>query len=88
MYLYQWGSYFVPCDSVAPTFAVIISGASFWVNPADMIFKDLVDPGTGYCATAITTGGSGPYILGDVFLQNVLAVFDVGNAEMRFYARI
>jgi hypothetical protein len=52
-----------------------------------MIFKDLVDPGTGYCATAITSGGSGPYILGDVFLQNVLAVFDVGNAEMRFYAR-
>ncbi|RSL92078.1 hypothetical protein CDV31_015322 [Fusarium ambrosium] len=88
VYLYQWGSYFVPCDSIAPNFAVNISGTSFWVNPADLIFKDLVDPGTGYCATAITTGGSGPYILGDVFLQNVLAVFDVGNAKMRFYARM
>ncbi|KAM0415675.1 hypothetical protein ACHAPT_013375 [Fusarium lateritium] len=86
-YLYQWGSYFVPCESIAPRFAVIISGVSFWINPADLIFKDLVDPVTGYCATAVTSGGSGPYRLGDVFLQNVLAVFDVGGAEMRFYGR-
>ena len=52
-----------------------------------MIYRDLVDPTTGYCAVAIASGGSGPYILGDVFLQNVVAVFDVGGAEMRFYAK-
>lgn len=87
VYLYQWGSYFAPCDAVPPSFAVVISGVEFWLNPADMIYRDLVDPMTGYCAVAITSGGSGPYILGDVFLQNVVAVFDIGGAQMRFYRR-
>ncbi|KAF7554328.1 hypothetical protein G7046_g6851 [Stylonectria norvegica] len=87
VYLYQWGSYFAPCDAVAPQFAVVISGTKFWINPADMIFPQLMDPLTGYCAVAIASGGSGPFILGDVFLQNVVAVFDVGGAEMRFYSR-
>ncbi|KAK9436704.1 Peptidase A1 [Metarhizium brunneum] len=87
VYLYQWGSYFAPCDAVPPRFAVVISGIEFWLNPSDMIYRDLVDPMTGYCAVAITSGGSGPYILGDVFLQNVVAVFDIGGAQMRFYRR-
>ena len=87
VYLYQWGTYFAPCDAVAPRFAIIISGMKFWINPADMIYKGLIDPLTGYCAVAIASGGEGPFILGDSFLQNVLAVFDVGAAEMRFYAR-
>jgi hypothetical protein len=87
VYLYQWGSYFAPCDAVPPSFAIVISGVEFWINPADMIYRDLIDPMTGYCAIAIASGGSGPYILGDVFLQNVVAVFDVGGAQMRFYSR-
>ncbi|PHH84804.1 hypothetical protein CDD83_1347 [Cordyceps sp. RAO-2017] len=87
VFLYQWGSYFAPCDAVPPRFAVVISGVEFWINPADLIFHDLKDPLTGYCAVAIASGGSGPYILGDVFLQNVVAVFDVGAAQMRFYSR-
>lgn len=37
--------------------------------------------------TTIASGGSGPYILGDVFLQNVLAVFDVDDAVMQFASR-
>lgn len=86
VYLYQWGMYFAPCDALAPQFAVIISGVKFWVDPADMINQQLVDPLTGYCAIAVASGGSGPYILGDVFLQNVVAVFDVGGAQMRFYS--
>ncbi|PNP37949.1 hypothetical protein TGAMA5MH_10048 [Trichoderma gamsii] len=87
VYLYQWGTYFAPCDAIPPHFAIIISGVEFWINPADLIYHDLVDPLTGYCAIGIASGGPGPYILGDVFLQNVLAVFDVGAAEMRFYSR-
>ncbi|KAF7544477.1 hypothetical protein G7Z17_g9917 [Cylindrodendrum hubeiense] len=86
-YIYQWGAYFVPCDAIAPRFAVIISGVEFWINRADLIYQDLIDPLTGLCACGISTGGPGPYILGDVFLQNVLAVFDIGAAEMRFYSR-
>ncbi|KAK7403450.1 hypothetical protein QQX98_010771 [Neonectria punicea] len=87
MYLFQWGAYFVPCNAIAPRFGVIISGVKFWINRADLIYQDLVDPLTGLCACGISSGGPGPYILGDVFLQNVLAVFDVGAAEMRFYSR-
>lgn len=87
VYLYQWGSYFAPCNAVPPRFAVVVAGVELWINPADLVFQDLKDPLTGYCAVAIASGGGGPYILGDVFLQNVVAVFDVGGAEMRFYPR-
>ena len=87
MYLYQWGSYFVDCNAIAPEFAVIIEGVEFRINSTHLIFWELVDPLTGYCSIGIASGGAGPYILGDVFLQNVVAVFDVGGAEMRFYAR-
>lgn len=87
VWLYQWGGYFAPCEAIAPHFAVVISGVPFRIKSADLIYRDLVDPITGFCAIAISTGGPGPYILGDVFLQNVLAVFDIGGAEMRFYSK-
>ncbi|KAF5001423.1 hypothetical protein FGRMN_1019 [Fusarium graminum] len=85
-YMPQWGAYFAECHAIPPRFAVIISGVHFWINPADLIYQELTEP-SGKCALAISTGGSGPYILGDIFLQNVVAVFDVGGAEMRFYSK-
>jgi hypothetical protein len=85
--MYQWSQYYVPCNSIPPQLAVIIEEVRFWVNPADLIFQQAVDPMTGYCALGITTGDDGPYILGDVFLQSVVAVFDVGGGQMRFYSR-
>lgn len=87
VYLWQYDKYFAPCDAIAPRFAIVISGMRFWINPADMIIQEIVDPLTGYCAVAVASGGEGPFILGAAFLQNVLAVFDVGAAEMRFYGR-
>jgi hypothetical protein len=87
VYQYQWGAYFAPCDAIPPRMAVTIAGVDFWLNPSDLMYKNLVDPLTGYCAVAVASGGSGPYILGDVFLQNVVAVFDVGAAQMRFYGK-
>ncbi|WXC61307.1 hypothetical protein SNK03_007184 [Fusarium graminearum] len=86
-YMVQWGAYFADCKAVPPHFAVIISGVRFWINPADLIYEELKDPSNEKCALAISTGKSGPYVLGDVFLQNVVAVFDVGGAEMRFYSK-
>ena len=38
----------------------------------------------GTCSTGIADGGDGPYILGNLFLPNVIAVFNVSAAEMRF----
>jgi hypothetical protein len=52
-----------------------------------LVYKTIVDPPTGYCAVAVASGGDGPYILGDVFMQNVVAVFDAGAAQMRFYGK-
>ena len=41
----------------------------------------------GTCLSGVADAGLGSSILGDVFLRNVLAVFDVGAKEMRFAAR-
>ncbi|KAK1528308.1 eukaryotic aspartyl protease [Colletotrichum paranaense] len=87
IYLFQYGGYFAPCDAIAPKIAVIVEGASFFINPVDLIYRGLVDPLTGYCQIGITTGGKGPYILGSVFLHNVEAYFDVGAGQVRFYGR-
>ena len=70
------------CAARAPAFGVKIGGRNFVVNPKDMIQKDAA---SGACLSAIQDGGAtGPFILGDVFLNNVVAVFDVGAAQMRF----
>ncbi|KAL8934205.1 MAG: hypothetical protein Q9216_006022 [Gyalolechia sp. 2 TL-2023] len=78
------GAYYVDCASTPPRFGVSIAGHTFYVNPTDMILRR--EDGT--CTTGITNSGyNRPAILGDVFLRNVLAVFDVGGSEMRFAAR-
>ncbi|OLN86189.1 putative aspartic-type endopeptidase [Colletotrichum chlorophyti] len=87
VYLYTYGSYFAPCDALAPRVAILIEGASFWMNPVDLIYRNLRDDLTGYCQVGISSGGTGPYILGANFLHNVEAYFDVGAGQVRFYAR-
>ncbi|KAI4116350.1 MAG: hypothetical protein LQ338_007732 [Usnochroma carphineum] len=78
------GEYVVDCNAKAPRFGIVIAGHTFYVNPQDLIHKTM----DGSCITGITEAGYGrPSILGDVFLRNVLAVFDVGASEMRFAAR-
>ncbi|GAB1312608.1 Aspartic-type endopeptidase-like protein [Madurella fahalii] len=87
VYIWMYGAYFTACDAIAPQVAVILDGIKFWINPVDLIYRNLVDPLTGLCLTAISSGGTGPYILGDAFMQNALVVFDVGEAKMRFIPR-
>lgn len=83
----MYGAFFTSCNARAPILAVVMKGVRFYINPVDLIFHDLVDPLTGLCMTGVASGGTGPYILGDVFLQNALAVFDVGHSQMRFISR-
>lgn len=83
----MFGAYYTTCDAVAPRVGVVIDGAHFWLNPKDLMFRQLKNPMSGLCMTTIANGGSGPYILGDVFLQNVLAVFDVDDVMMQFASR-
>lgn len=79
------GLYFVDCNATAPSFGVMISEEIFLTNPYDLISPN----GDGTCLSGIQDGGSGPFILGDVFLKNVLAVFDLtpGDYQMHFSAR-
>lgn len=42
-----------------------------------------------FCVLGVKNGyNNGPFILGDVFLNSVVAVFDIGAGEMRFAARL
>lgn len=83
----MFGSYFTSCNAVPPRVAVVIDDTELWLNPEDLMLGNMRNPLNGMCMTAISSGGSGPYILGDVFLQNVLAVFDVDDAVMQFASR-
>lgn len=72
----------IPCNATAPEFGIVIGGTTFYINGEDMILD--LDLGGGMCASGVQNGGGAVNILGDVFLRNVIAVFDVGSAEMRF----
>lgn len=83
----MYNAYFVDCDAVFPPISVVLGGKRFYLNPVDLINKSFVDEDTGLCMSQITDGGEGPFILGDVFMQNVLTEFDQGRAVMRFTPR-
>ncbi len=77
------GAYVVDCSAKAPKFGVTIGKQTFYINGLDMILPS----GNGTCISGVDDAGTGGLsILGDVFLKNVLAVFDVGASEMRFAA--
>lgn len=79
--------WYVECNGKAPAFGVTISGQTFNINPLALVLQGLVDSFTGLCLSGIQSGDDlGGYILGEVFLKNVVVVFDVGAAEMRFAA--
>lgn len=75
------GLYSVDCKAQAPDLGVTIAGTTFKINPTDMIMSN----GDGTCISGVQDGGSqGPFILGDVFMQSVVVVFDVGASQLRF----
>lgn len=79
-----FGALGVACNATAPDFGVQIGGKVFKVSPKDLIYNtpDLIDPTTGQCLVGVYNNGGGLNILGDTFLNNVIAVFDVGAAEI------
>lgn len=76
------GADVVACNATAPEVGVTIGGKTLYLNPADLILDGGLSG--GLCVSGIQDNGGGLSILGDVFLKNVIAVFDVGAAEMRF----
>ncbi|ROV90509.1 hypothetical protein VMCG_09823 [Cytospora schulzeri] len=86
IYIEDEGAAFAPCNATVPELGVEIGGTVFWISEADMLMQDYVDPETGYCLVGPQDGGTGPYILGDTFMNNVISVFDIGASEIRFAA--
>ncbi|KAK4690285.1 hypothetical protein P7C71_g6469, partial [Lecanoromycetidae sp. Uapishka_2] len=76
-------AYLVDCSATVPEFGVKIGSETFYIDAQDMI----VENPDGTCVSGINDAGDSLSILGDVFLKNVLAIFDVGASEMRFAAR-
>ncbi|TIA10591.1 acid protease [Aureobasidium pullulans] len=79
----QTGLYHVDCNARVPRFGVTVSAKTFFVNRLDLI----IDTGYGFCVLGVQDNNGGMTILGDVFMRNVLTVFDVGAGQVRFSAR-
>ncbi|KUI59401.1 hypothetical protein VP1G_06608 [Cytospora mali] len=88
VYSFMNGGFLTTCDAVTPRVAVVIDDTPFYLNPEDLLFRSIPDEVTGLCMTAFNDGATGPFILGDVFLKNVLAVFDIGQNVLQFASRI
>lgn len=77
------GLYHVECSARVPRFGVVVQYKVFYVNALDLI----IDTGLGFCVMGVQDNGGGLTIVGDVFMRNVLTVFDVGAGQVRFSAR-
>lgn len=83
---------FAPCNATPPAFGVTIGGQTFQMSKETMFSNDShIDVNsTKYCSLSIRDGGTGgigqPFVLGYAFLQNVVTVYDVGAAQLRFAA--
>jgi hypothetical protein len=81
-------AFVVDCDAKAPALGVVIDGKTFWHDQRDLIVwaKD------GVCTSGVgatkTVLGIDVHFLGDVFLKNVVSVYDFGKNEMSFAARV
>lgn len=83
------GNYLIECTAKPPSIGVKINGTVLPLNPQDLVYQVTTTSGTtaSVCQSGIQDGGTGPFILGDVFMVNVLSVFDVGNYQMKFASR-
>ncbi|KAK5125051.1 hypothetical protein LTR85_001242 [Meristemomyces frigidus] len=74
----------VDCDAKPPVFGVGVGGKIFYVNPLDLVLQ--------YSETQCISGIQPQFdsqfsVMGDVWMKNVIAVFDIGAEQMRFAAR-
>lgn len=83
------GQYAIQCNATPPSLGITIGGQIFHHRPEDLVLQFP----NGSCVSTVLPPASGNggltlSFLGDVFLRNVVSVFDFGKNEMRFAARI
>ncbi|KAI1415273.1 acid protease [Hypoxylon sp. FL1857] len=79
----------VPCDAVPPTLDIVIGGKAIRTHPSSMILPETAAEGSNRCLSGIGAGQTGSYILGDTFMQEIVAVFDVSDKkELKFAQRL
>lgn len=79
----------VPCDAVPPTLDIVIGGKAIRTHPSSMILPETAAEGSNQCLSGIGAGQEGSYILGDTFMQEIVAVFDVSEKmELKFAQRL
>ncbi|KAI5924328.1 aspartic peptidase domain-containing protein [Camillea tinctor] len=72
----------VACDAVPPELDVVIGGKPVRTHPSSMILPETAAEGSNRCLSGIGAGQPGSYILGDTFMQEIVAVFDVAEDRM------
>jgi hypothetical protein len=87
------GSYRGSCTAKAPKFGVKFGGSVVYFDPKDLIAPAFKGATGDFCVPTIrpsaAEGKRGtPAMLSQPFLKNVVAVFDIGAAEMRFANRV
>lgn len=86
-YMSSGGLFYALCNATVPRFGVQIEDSIFYMAPEDLLRQTARDPTGEWCRIGITDTDTPPHVLGVSFLTNVVAVFDVGQSEMRFAAR-
>ena len=82
------GAWYAQCNATVPKVGIQVGAEVYQISPADLLRQTSRDVETGtLCRVGIMDANVPPYILGLTFLTNVVAVFDVGNDEMRFAKR-
>jgi len=86
------GLYIVDCNAKVPEFGVKIGGKTFTIDARDQILPAGTDDnGNIICITGTQDGGpdvaDNIFILGDVFLHNVVATFNPVDAEVTLTQR-
>ncbi|KAI0315206.1 acid protease [Amylostereum chailletii] len=86
------GAYIVSCNATVPPFSVIIGGTTFNLTSADVILPvGTDDDGNLFCISGIDDGGPAVdgniFVLGDTFLHNVVATFNLGTNQVTLTER-
>ncbi|KAJ7173547.1 acid protease [Mycena filopes] len=81
------GLYFVACNATAPAFSVTLGGKKFPIDARDQILDaGTDDDGNVVCISGTQPGGADTpdtvFILGDVFLHNVVGTFNIQTNEL------